>query len=406
MKLTTADIALPNGKRDHIAFDATLKGFGLRIRRLSGGRIARSWIIQYRQHGHTRRMIIADAEKVTAAPARERARKLLAAVELGGDPQGEKCDRRAKDTNSLRSVISDFIAQKTKVKPSTLRMLRGYLEGPAQGPYLKPLHGMPIDRVTRKDIAARLLAVAKATGEPTAIALRAKLSGLFGWAMEMGLCEVNPVIGSYRPPQQKTRERVLKDAELRSIWRALGDDDYGRVIKLLILTGCRREEIAGMAWCEFDQGTWTLPAARSKNGRPHALPVTDLMQEIVDAVPHRAGNDLLFGYRGKRGFGDWSKCKRALDDKLDLPKWVIHDLRRSVATGMGNNLGIQPHVVEEILNHQSGHKRGVAGIYNRSPYEREVRAGMALWCDHIRALIEGGERKVLAFERAAVAATP
>jgi integrase len=403
MKLTTANIDLPEGKRDHIVFDSALKGFGLRIRRLSGDRIGKAWIVQYRQHGHGRRMIVGDAVKITAAQAREKARKLLAQVELGGDPQAEKSQRRDKDSLSLRSVIADFIAQKTAVKPSTLRMLHGYLEGPAQGPYLKPLHGLPIDRITRKDIAARLLAVAKATGEPTAIALRAKLSNLFSWAMQMGLVEHNPVVGAYRPPKQKTGERVLKDAELRAIWHALGDDDYGRVIRLLILTGCRREEIAAMAWSEFDHGTWTLPAARSKNGLPHTLPVTDLMQEIIDSVPHRVGNDLLFGERGKgSGFANWSKCKRALDEKLDLPKWVVHDIRRSVASRMGD-IGIMPHIVEEILNHQSGHKRGVAGIYLRSVYANEVRAAMLRWSDHVRTLIEGGERKFLGYKPVALA---
>jgi hypothetical protein len=165
MKFTTAEnINLAEGKSDVILFCERLiecglfksgtilpTGFGLRLRRASRGRILRHWIFQYRQHGRTRRMIIGSAHTVTPAQALERARKLHAKVELGGDPQAKKAERRERDSLSLRSVVSDYLAQKTAVKEGTLRMLRAYLEGPL---YLKPLHGIPLDRVSRKDIAA------------------------------------------------------------------------------------------------------------------------------------------------------------------------------------------------------------------------------------------------------------
>jgi integrase len=402
MKLTTAKIELPEGKRDHIVFDQTLRGFGLRVRLLAGGVIRKYWIVQYRAHGHARRMNVGDAEKLTAAQAREQARKLLSKVELGGDPQAEKHERREKDSLSLRSVVADYLAHKTGVKEGTLRMLRSYLEGPL---YLKPLHGMPVDRITRKDIATRLLAVSKTSGAPTATAFRGAMSTLFTWAMQMGLIEHNPVVGAFKPPRPPSRDRVLTDAELAAICRGVEDDEYGKVVKLLILTGCRREEIAGMRWSEFDfdAGTWSLPGTRSKNGKPHTLPLTDLMLEIIDSIPRREATDLLFGR--KHGFTSWSIGKRALDEKLGLKAWTHHDIRRSVATGMAN-IGIQPHIVEQVLNHQSGHRRGVAGIYNRSPYEREVRDAMLRWSDHVRTLVAGGKRKVLAYRPAAVTATP
>jgi integrase len=398
MKLTSANIALPEDKADAIFFDTHLRGFGLRVRRLAGGVTRKYWIVQYRAHGHARRMIVGDAEKVTAAQAREQARKLLSKVELGGDPQADKRERREKDSLSLRSVVADYLAHKTGVKEGTLRMLRSYLEGPL---YLKPLHAMPVDRITRKDVATRLLAVSKASGAPTAIAFRGALSTMFTWAMTMGLIEHNPVAGSFKPTPPPSRDRVLTNMELAAIWKGVEDDEYGKVVKLLILTGCRREEIAGMRWSEFDfdAGTWTLPKERSKNGKPHTLPVTDLMLEIIESIAKRE-RDLLFGR--KHGFTSWSIGKPVLDEKLGLQPWTHHDIRRSVATGMAN-IGIQPHIIEAVLNHQSGHRRGVAGVYNRSPYEREVRAAMALWSDHIRAIIKGGKRKVLAFEqRAAV----
>src|SRR5262249_32862819 len=124
--------------------------------------------------------------------------------ELGGDPQTDKMERREKDSLTLRSVVSDYLAQKTGVKEGTLRMLQTYLGGPL---YLKPLHGVPLDRISRKDIAARLLAVSKASGAPTAIAFRSALSSLFVWAMRMGLTEHNPVVNSFKPPTPESRDR-------------------------------------------------------------------------------------------------------------------------------------------------------------------------------------------------------
>jgi integrase len=398
MILTNANIGLPEGKTDAIYFDSELSGFGLRLRRGSDGRINKNWIIVYRVPGHQRRMIIGDANKVTAAEARKRARKELSKVELGGDPQSDKKERRDKDDVTLRSVIADFLHHKTGVKSGTMRMLRTYLGGPL---YVKPLHGVPIDRITRKDISARLLAVSKENGVPTAIALRGALSTLFSWAMQMGLIEHNPVISSFKPPRPEPRDRVLADSELAAIWRGLNDDDYGKIIKLLILTGCRREEIGRMRWSEFasDMSTWTLAKERSKTGKPHTVPVTSLIREVIDSVPRREGFDLLFGRRC--GFTRWSIDKVTLDAKLGLKRWVVHDIRRSVATGMAN-IGIQPHIVEQVLNHQSGHRRGVAGVYNRSPYEREVRAALALWSDHVRAVVAGDAHKVVAFPQAAI----
>src|SRR5260370_37807123 len=126
MKLTSAKIELPQGKRDHIVFDQTLRGFGLRVRRLAGGVIRRYWIVQYRAHGHARRMNVGDAEKLTAAKARKQAKKLLSKVELGGDPQADKRERRAEGVLSLRSVVADYLTHKGGVKPNKIRGFRGY----------------------------------------------------------------------------------------------------------------------------------------------------------------------------------------------------------------------------------------------------------------------------------------
>jgi integrase len=433
MKLTTASVDLerhlPGDKSDTILFDDELTGFGLRLRRGSGDKVIRNWIIAYRAHGRQRRMIVGSGDVLTAAEARKQAKKLLAEVELGGDPQAAKADRREKDDLSFRWVAKQFIehkdaeAAKGKIKQRSVDLLHHYLLGPrpdSEGnnnkrgknwrskrnvnSWLKPLHGVAIDKVTRKEIAARLVAADKHSGTPSAIALRSTTSAMFSWAMQMGYADANPVINAFKPEASKSRDRVLSSDELIAIWRNLEDDDYGKVIRMLILTASRRSEIGGIRWSEIEleKGTWTLPKQRSKNGLAHTLPIVPMMREIIESVPVRdglRGGDVVFGFTNS-GFTGWTFGKRALDAKLDLPHWVHHDIRRSVASGLGD-IGVQPQIIEEILNHRSGHRRGVASVYNRSSYANEVRAALLLWSNHIRALVEGTERKVIAFERPA-----
>jgi integrase len=184
---------------------------------------------------------------------------------------------------------------------------------------------------------------------------------------------------------------VLSNTELGAIWRACGDDEFGKIIRLLTLLGSRRQEIGGLRWSEvdLDAGVWTLPAERSKNHRAHAIPLLPAALAIINSVP-RTSRDCLFGTRARAGFCSWSDSKRELDRRLGdaVKPWQVHDIRRSVATGMAD-IGIEPHVIEAVLNHYSGHRRGVAGIYNRSSYEKAVRLALARWADHVMALVEG-----------------
>src|SRR5262249_45746044 len=143
--------------------------------------------------------------------------------------------------------------------------------------------------------------------------------------------------------------------------------------------------------------TWTLPAERSKNHKAHRLPLLPMALSIIRATPHLVSRDKLFGSRSAAGFASWGEGRRVLDKRAGVTDWHLHDIRRSVTTKMAD-IGIAPHIIEQILNHQSGHKAGPAGIYNRSSYEREVRNALALWEDHIRALVAGGERRVVAFQ--------
>jgi integrase len=389
---TVAGLTLPAGKRDRIWFDDTLKGFGYRLR---GGRA--SWIVQYRHGGVHRRYRIADAAVLGADQARVEARKLLARLALGSDPALERGDRRGKDRLTLRSIVDEFLATKTAVRRATMRSLERYL----RGGYFRPLLGLPVDRIHRRDIAARLTVIARESGSPSASAARGALIQCLAWGMQAGLVENNVAIDTPSPAGARSRERVLSDAELGAVWCATEPEtgpggqalwsDHARIVRLLILTGARRAEIGGMCWSEIDQeaSLWVLPAARSKNGRPLTMPVMPMMEQILAGVPRRVGRDHLFGARGASGFADWSAAKRGLDQRSGVNDWTIHDLRRTVATRMAD-VGIQPHIIETLLNHQSGARRGVAGIYNRSAYARETRTA-------IRTIVAGGERRVLPF---------
>jgi integrase len=400
-KLTAKTVAaakLPAGKTDAIIFCSEMPGFGLRLR-CSGDQVRRSWIIQYRRAGATRRFLLGSAEVLSAEQARAAAKKMLATVALGEDPQADKAERRAKDSHTLRALVAEYLAaKKGTVRPRTHGALAAYLTGS----YFRPLHAMPVDTVTRKDVAARLVAITREHGSIVAARARGALSTFYVWAMGNGLAELNPVVGTLKPKDAEARERVLDDRDLAHIWRAAGDDAYGKVIKLLILTGARRAEVGGMRWSEIDRkrAVWLVPATRTKNGRPLMLPLPPLAMTIIESVPERVGRDHLFGTRSSVGLSHWH-AKADLDQRLGnaVRPWRLHDLRRTCATRMCD-LGVAPHVVEQILNHQSGHRSGVAGIYNRSSYEREVRVAMALWNDHVCGLVEGNERKIVPIQAA------
>jgi integrase len=398
MKITARTIAglkLPGGKNDAIYFDDDMPGFGIRLR-VSGAQVRRSWVAQYRSSGRTRRVLLGSAELLNVEQARAAAKKVLARVTLGHDPQAEKIARRQKDTHSLKGIVADYLAFKQRtVRPRTYGEIVRYLTGH----FFKPLHNIPIDQITRKDVAARLTKITLENGSITASRARIALSGFYAWAMGQGLAEANPVIGTTRPQEAKPRERVLDDDELARVWKACSDDAFGKVIRLLILTGARRAEVGGMQWSEldFERGTWVIPAERVKNGRQHTLPLTPLAISIIESVPRRVGRDHLFGTRSDGGLSHWH-AKAELDQRLTIKPWRVHDLRRTLATRLCD-LGIAPHVVEQILNHQSGHRAGIVGVYNRSSYEREVKAALALWSDHVRALVESGKRKIVAMHR-------
>jgi integrase len=210
---------------------------------------------------------------------------------------------------------------------------------------------------------------------------RSALSSFFSWCVSEGLLDTNPVTGTAKADEGGSRERVLTPDELRRLWRGLGTEPFSQIVRLLLLTGQRRNEIGHLRWAEVDLAARriVLPPERTKNGRLHELPLSHQALAILERLPRRNSSDFLFGIRGTRGFNDWAYAKAKLD-QLGIAPWHIHDLRRTTATGMAE-LGVQPHIIEAVLNHVSGHKAGVAGVYNRASYAEPMRDALQRWAD-------------------------
>ena len=365
-----------------------VKGFG--VRRQRGDPV---YVIKYRVFGRQRFVTIGrHGSPWTPDKARREAKRLLGLVADGKDPQAEKIEARAKAADTLGSVADDYLKHaKKKQKPRSYAETERHLLT-----NWKPLHSVSVFHLRRRQVAARLSEIETERGRVTAARARAALSAMFNWAIREGFdIAANPVFGTNRPPEPKSRKRVLADRELAEIWRACRDDDYGRIIKLLMLTGQRRNEVGGMRRTEIDGDTWTIPGTRTKNHREQVVPLPDFARALIDASPRRTDGDYVPRRKGDghRGFSGWSKAKAALDErivemhrktaKLD---WRLHDLRRTAATVMADRLGVLPHIVEVILNHVDGHRAGVAGIYNRAKYEAEVRKALQAWAEHVETI--------------------
>jgi integrase len=241
---------------------------------------------------------------------------------------------------------------------------------------------------TREKGAPGLLRRNKKPSESMARSMYAVLSAMFGWLVQRRRLKANPIVGVHRPDMPKARERVLTDAEIVKFWSATEEvsSPFGPLLKLLLLTGARLNEIAMARRSELsDNGaTLTIPAERSKNHRAHAISLSQLAQRLLKRV--KTAGDLIFTTTGTSPVSGWSKLKKKLDVAMGVSDWRFHDLRRTAVTGM-NEIGVMPHVVEAVVNHVSGHRGGVAGVYNRAQYADEKRVALERWTAHVEGLI-------------------
>jgi integrase len=393
MKLTdraVAQLQLPPGKSEVIAFDDAIVGLGYRMRAEGG----RSWVFQ----SGKKRMTIGKAGALDTNAARAAAKALAGRIALGQTPWTDKREAKTRAAESFKSCLDTYLARRRndpRLRASSYGEIERHL-----AKNLRSLHGTPIAELNRRAIAIEIGRLAN-NGPVQANRTLTSLRKFLSWCAGEGLIESNPAQFVNQNPEA-SRTRVLTDAELRKLWHALPASDFGVIVKLLALTACRRDEIGGLRWSEvdFDTGVIALPPARTKNGRPHVIPMSDSVRTLLQGQPRLEHRNLVFGSSEQRGFSGYGKRKERLDAALQIPPWTLHDLRRTAATGMAN-LGVQPHVVEAVLNHQSGSKAGVAGTYNKALYAGEKAYALARWDEHLSSITTGKASKVASLKQRA-----
>ena len=379
MRLTDAAVTaltVPKDRSEIIAFDDSLPGFGVRVRR--GG--SRRFIFQYKLNGTNRRVTFKEAN---VKRARAAAQILAAKVTLGSDPALEKEAAHDAAGDTFGKCLIRYLGRpQGRRRERTLQEIRRHLER-----NLAPLHRLHIKKIDRRRVADELARVTVENGAVQSNRTRSSLSAFLNWCIGEGYIDVNHATQTNKH-EEIARSRVLSDAELRTIWQGVPEQgDYRDLIRLLILTGQRLREIANLAWheVELDKSIITLPPSRTKNGRPHVVPLSAPALEILKGRARENGRELVFG-TGVRGFSGFSRAKRQLDERAKLKApWVIHDIRRSVATGLARL--VQPHIVECVLGHVGGFKAGIASTYNLHAYEDEKRHALDLWGKHISGLV-------------------
>ena len=361
-----------------------------------------SWSVRYSLLGEDRRLTVGPYPGVGLADARKRAIAVVGQVATGSDPAAEKVEAKkaAKEalnaqpanTELVESVVTEFIARYAKPNLRTWEELQRKFEKDV----IPQWASRRLADIGKADVHRLLDHINDRGSAVSANRTFAAVRKMCRWAVERGIIERNPTEGLSRPTKERARDRVLSSAEMALVWKATDriTATYAQVFRVLILTGQRRDEVGGMRWDEIDLAakSWTIPAGRVKNGRAHAIPLSDQVISIIKAQPRVS--DLVFSV-GKKP-SSWSRAKRHLDkvitesnDGEPISPFVIHDIRRSVASGMAR-IGVVPHVVEKILNHTSETFGGVAGVYQRHNYADEKRAALSGWADEVDRIVGDG----------------
>ena len=356
----------------------------------------KSWAVRYRANNRTRKHTLGRYPSVNLASAREIARQTLSAVAAGRDPAAEKAEavRRssdlgdaAKDRFEIAAALFIERYAKANTKTQTWRETERLI-----ATHVMPLwRGRRIQEIVKQDVVALMDAIVDRGAPVSANRTLAAIRRMFGWFVERGVLITNPCADVKAPTAEKSRDRILSDEELRALLRACNNlsEQFGALIKLLILTAQRRDEVGQMTWREVDFGArlWTIPKERAKNGIANDVPLSEPTIKILKGIKRVAGDSgLVFTTTGRTPISGFSKTKKRLDAAIpNAPSWVLHDLRRTVASGMAR-LGVNLPVIEKVLNHTSGSFGGVAGIYQRHHFTDEKRLALEAWATHVQKL--------------------
>jgi integrase len=358
-------------------FDLGYPGLALRIGH--GG--AKSFEMFYRAQGKLTRKSFGRWPGVSLAAARDTWRETKESIARGEMPQREGAKSHAA---LFEHVAEEWMRRdQSQNKPSSQYQVGRSLEVDM----LPAWRGKPVDQITKSDIHALLDSISDRGAPVMARRVQAYVNRFFAWCIERDILKSDPTAGMPRVGNGKSRERVLCDQELAKVWA--GADSiglFGAVTRLLILTGARREEITQLKWSEIDGDTIRLEGARTKNGEAHDIPLSAPARELLASMPRIADSDFVFTITGTKPISAWSQPKVKLDKVCGIAAWRIHDLRRTMATGM-QRLGVTLQVVEAALGHTSGSRGGIVGIYQRHDYANEKRAALESWGQHVMALV-------------------
>ncbi len=361
----------------------------------------KSWAIRYRTTaGVPRKLTLKGKYPATGlATARGEARKALAEVASGNDPAADKIAARhapkVVHPDMMEKVASTFLAR--HADPNTRASSAKEYKRVLDKEVLSRWAGRRLSSIRRAEVHEMLDEIVDRGAPVQANRTLAAFRKLCGWALDRGIVDTSPCHGIKPPTVESSRDRVLSDDELRAIWRAADAIGYpvGPIVKLLMLTGQRRTEVAHMTWAEVDVAAtlWTIPAARAKNGNQHAVPLSAQALVVLNDLPRigdRAG--LAFTTNGRSPVSGFGQFKTALDRRITadrgdaLPHWTFHDLRRTCATGMARH-GIALPTIERALNHVSGSFRGIVATYQHHNYAAERRHALDAWAAFVERLV-------------------
>jgi integrase len=379
-------------------YDDKLPGFGLYV----GTSGARSYFLEYRpgrgRGVHKRRISIGKhGAPWTPQTAREKAIEYLGVVRDGRDPLAEReATQHGPDPERLVSTVVDEWLKRDQAGNRS----RNEVERVMRREVLPVWGSQPIEAIRKRDIIALIDGIADRGAKIMANRTLAHVKRLFRWAAARDIIESDPAAHVEKPAPETRRDRVLADDELGTIWGAAGARGFpfGPAVQLLILTAARREEIFGLSWREvdLDSAAIRLPAERAKTKEGRIIPLSQVALSVLDELPRFAGGEFVFGQGGQAPFANVGRAKARLDGLIaeaegePMPAWRLHDIRRTVATGL-QRLGTRLEVIEAVLGHVSGSRTGVVGIYQRYRFEDEARAALTAWGQYVIQLV-GPER--------------